>query len=73
MSAEANSQSFVEPGILCAPSTIVCVIEAMHVYNEIPADHHCVISERLVQHEQVVEYGTPLFKISRPPRIVGGG
>lgn len=54
---------FVAPGSRVTSSTIVCVIEAMKIYNEIPADCSGVIAEVCVQNKDFVEYGTVLFRV----------
>ena len=41
----------------------LCVIEAMKLMNEIPAEQDGVITGILVKNGQTVEYGTPLFQI----------
>lgn len=43
---------------------IVCIIEAMKLLNEIVSDYDGVVTEVLVENEDVVEYGQPLFRIS---------
>lgn len=42
----------------------VCIIEAMKLLNEVTSEFDGVISEILVENEDVVEYGQPLFRIS---------
>ncbi|GAA2900341.1 acetyl-CoA carboxylase biotin carboxyl carrier protein [Enterococcus pseudoavium] len=42
----------------------VCIIEAMKLLNEITSDYDGIITEILVENEDVVEYGQPLFRIS---------
>ncbi len=42
----------------------VCIIEAMKLLNEITSDFDGTITEILVENEDVVEYGQPLFRIS---------
>ena len=44
--------------------SIVCIIEAMKVMNEIKAGQSGVIAEILVQNNQPVEFGTKLFRIT---------
>lgn len=41
----------------------LCIVEAMKLMNEIPSDKAGKIAEILVENEQLVEYGQPLFKI----------
>ena len=60
-------------GDVVTPETIVGLIEAMKVFNEIPADIHGVITGILVANESGVEYGQPLFRLGRPPRPIAGG
>lgn len=42
---------------------VLCIVEAMKVMNEITADLDGVITEILVENEQVVEFGQPLFRV----------
>lgn len=58
-----DSPNYVECGSAVQPATVVCIIEAMKVMNEIQADIAGVVAEVLVQNGQTVEYGQPLFKI----------
>lgn len=41
----------------------VCIIEAMKLLNEITSDFDGTVTEILVENEEVVEYGQPLFRI----------
>jgi biotin carboxyl carrier protein len=43
----------------------VCIIEAMKLMNEIPAETRGVIAEVLVENGKPVEFGTRLFKVRR--------
>ena len=45
------------------PATVVCQIEAMKIFNEIPADCSGVIVEINVENQQPVEFGQVLFKV----------
>ncbi|HEY7154054.1 MAG TPA: acetyl-CoA carboxylase biotin carboxyl carrier protein [Gemmataceae bacterium] len=54
---------YVTVGARVTPTTVVCVIEAMKIYNEIPADCSGVIREILVKDKEFVEYGTVLFRV----------
>jgi acetyl-CoA carboxylase biotin carboxyl carrier protein len=56
-----DSDPYVEIGAHVAPQTVVCIIEAMKVMNEIRAEISGTIVERLVKTGQAVEYGQPLF------------
>jgi len=54
---------FVEVGSHVEPDTIVCLIEAMKVFNEIPAEVSGTIVKILVENGQPVEYGQTLFLV----------
>jgi len=58
-----DAESFVRVGARVTPSTVVCVIEAMKIFNEITADCTGVIKEILVENQQPVEFGQALFKV----------
>jgi acetyl-CoA carboxylase biotin carboxyl carrier protein len=53
----------VTVGSRVQPDTVVCMIEAMKLFNEITADCSGVIAEVLVQNKDPVEYGTVLFRV----------
>jgi pyruvate/2-oxoglutarate dehydrogenase complex dihydrolipoamide acyltransferase (E2) component len=53
----------VEIGSEVNPDTVVCIIEAMKVMNEIKAEVKGVITQVLVENAKPVEFGQPLFKI----------
>ncbi len=54
---------YVTVGARVTPTTIVCQIEAMKIFNEITADCSGVITEVCVQNKEFVEYGTVLFRV----------
>jgi len=54
---------YVEIGTEVGPDTVVCIIEAMKVMNEIKAEAKGVITQVLVENGKPVEFGQPLFKI----------
>jgi acetyl-CoA carboxylase biotin carboxyl carrier protein len=58
-----NDEPFVRVGSRVTPTTVVCLIEAMKIFNEITADCSGVITEVLVENQQAVEYGQILFKV----------
>jgi acetyl-CoA carboxylase biotin carboxyl carrier protein len=58
-----NAKNFVEVGASVQPETVVCIIEAMKVFNEIPAEIRGKIVEVLVKNEEAVDFGKPLFKV----------
>jgi acetyl-CoA carboxylase biotin carboxyl carrier protein len=58
-----ESASYVEVGTEVNPDTVVCIIEAMKVMNEIKAEVKGVITQALVENAKPVEFGQPLFKV----------
>lgn len=58
-----ESPPFVKVGSHVGPDTIVCIIEAMKVFNEIPAEISGTVAAVLVENGSPVEFGQPLFKI----------
>ena len=60
-----EAAAFVEVGDHVMEDSVVCVIEAMKVFNEIRAETSGTIEKVCVRNEQTVEFGTPLF-IVRP-------
>lgn len=58
-----DSAPFVEVGSKIEPQTVVCIIEAMKVMNEIKTELGGTIIEVLVKNGQAVEFGQPLFKL----------
>lgn len=60
-SASPGSPVFVKIGDKVNPETVVCIIEAMKVMNDIKAEKSGKIKEILVKNAQSVEYGSPLF------------
>ncbi len=62
-SANPDSPPFVKVGDHVGPETIVCIIEAMKVFNEIPAEISGRVAAVLVENGAAVEFGQPLFKI----------
>jgi len=61
--ANPESPSFVKVGDQVGPETTVCIIEAMKVFNEIPAECSGRIVAMLVQNGDAVEFGQPLFRV----------
>jgi acetyl-CoA carboxylase biotin carboxyl carrier protein len=58
-----GSKPFVELGQRVEAGHILCLIEAMKMFNQIEADKSGVLSARLIENEQPVEYDQPLFII----------
>jgi acetyl-CoA carboxylase biotin carboxyl carrier protein len=57
---------FVKPGDLIKNETIVCIIEAMKVMNEVKASVSGSLLECLVENGHPVEFGTKLFRVKLP-------
>ena len=58
-----DSEHFVSVGSQVSPDTVVCIVEAMKVMNEIKAETSGTIVEILCKAGQAVEYGQALFKV----------
>jgi len=58
-----ESAAYVEVGVEVNPDTVVCIIEAMKVMNEIKAEAKGVITQVMVENAKPVEFGQALFKI----------
>ncbi len=58
-----NSKNFVEVGSEVSQDSVVCIIEAMKVFNEIPAELRGKIVSVLAKNEEAVDFGKPLFKV----------
>jgi acetyl-CoA carboxylase biotin carboxyl carrier protein len=62
-SPSPESASYVEVGSEVNGETVVAIIEAMKVMNEIKAELKGVITQILVENGKPVEFGQPLFKV----------
>ncbi|MFW5893521.1 MAG: acetyl-CoA carboxylase biotin carboxyl carrier protein [Verrucomicrobiota bacterium] len=58
-----GSAAFVSVGDEVDEETVVCIVEAMKVMNEVKAECKGRIKKRLVENAQPVEYGQPIFEI----------
>lgn len=58
-----ESPAFADVGTQVKGESVVCIIEAMKVMNEIQAEVSGKITECLVENGEAVEYGQPLFKV----------
>jgi acetyl-CoA carboxylase biotin carboxyl carrier protein len=58
-----EAANYVEVGSEVNPDTVVCIIEAMKVMNEIKAEVKGVITQMVVENAKPVEFGQALFKI----------
>jgi acetyl-CoA carboxylase biotin carboxyl carrier protein len=64
-SAAPESPPFVDAGSAVTEKSVVCIIEAMKIMNEIQAELKGTIVEALVESGQPVEYGQRLFKVKQ--------
>ncbi len=58
-----KSDDFVKIGASIGNDTVICIIEAMKVFNDIPAEVSGKIVEILVKNEEAVDFDRPLFKV----------
>jgi acetyl-CoA carboxylase biotin carboxyl carrier protein len=58
-----DAPPYLSVGTVVNPETVVCIIEAMKVMNEIKAEMSGTITEILVENGKPVEFGKPLFRI----------
>jgi acetyl-CoA carboxylase biotin carboxyl carrier protein len=64
-SPSPEASAFINKGDTVNTSTVVCIVEAMKVMNEIKAEVSGTIIEILVGDAEAVEFGQPLFKVKR--------
>lgn len=62
-SPNPESPAFVEVGSEVHPGTVLCIVEAMKLMNEIESDVRGKVVKILVENAQPVEFGQPLFQI----------
>ena len=55
---------FVKVGAEVNAETIVCIVEAMKVFNQIPAELSGTIAEVLVKNGDAVDFGQPLYRLT---------
>ena len=60
-----DAEPFVTVGSRVSKDTVVCIIEAMKVMNEIKAEASGVIKKILVENATVVQFGQPMFLIEK--------
>jgi acetyl-CoA carboxylase biotin carboxyl carrier protein len=63
--ASPESKPFADIGTKVVENSVVCIIEAMKIMNEIQAEAKGTIVEVLVENGQPVEYGQRLFKLKQ--------
>ncbi len=64
-SPSPTAEAFVRIGSHVGPDTVVCIIEAMKLMNEIQAETSGEVAKIYVENGQPVEYGQPLFGIKK--------
>ncbi len=63
--ASPESKAFAEVGTKITETSVVCIIEAMKIMNEIQSEVKGTVVEVLVENGQPVEYGQKLFKVKQ--------
>ncbi|MRX73169.1 acetyl-CoA carboxylase biotin carboxyl carrier protein [Bacillus lacus] len=58
-----DAEAFVKNGSKVSKDSVVCIVEAMKLFNEIEAEVNGEVVEILVENGQLVEYGQPLFLV----------
>ena len=61
----SDAEPYVIVGQEVSPETVLCIVEAMKVMNEIKAEVKGIVREVLVENAHAVQYGQPLFKIEK--------
>jgi acetyl-CoA carboxylase biotin carboxyl carrier protein len=62
-SSSPDVEAYVKQGTKVSKDSIVCIVEAMKLFNEIEAEINGEIVEILAKDGQLVEYGQPLFLV----------
>ena len=62
-SPNPDSPAFVKVGDRVGPETTVCIVEAMKVFNELPAECSGRIAAVLAQSGDAIEFNQPLFRV----------
>lgn len=60
-----NADPYVAVGDRVKKGQTLCIVEAMKLMNEITAEEDGIVAEICVTNDQVVEFGTELFRIKR--------
>lgn len=61
---DQESPPFVDVGTVIEPNTVVCLIEAMKVFNELKAEVSGRITKVLVKNAAAIEFDQPLFAVA---------
>lgn len=65
VASSPDTPPFVSVGDSVGPDSVVCILEAMKVFNEIPAECSGKILARLAENGDAIEYGQKLFKVQK--------
>lgn len=60
-----NAAPYVQVGDRVEKGTVLCLIEAMKMMNEITAEEEGIVAEICVENGQVVDFGKPLFRLRK--------
>ena len=60
-----EADAYVEVGDIVKPGTVLCIVEAMKLMNEIKADVAGRVAKVMVDNAQPVEFGQPLFRLDQ--------
>lgn len=63
--ASPEAAPFVEAGQVVEKGQVLCLVEAMKLFNEIEAEFKCKVVKVCVENAQPVEFGQPLFVIEK--------
>lgn len=63
LAPEEGAKPFVQVGDTVKKGQVVAIVEAMKLMNEIESEFDGVVTKILVENEQTVEYGQPLFEV----------
>ncbi len=63
LTPKPDAEPFVKPGDHVTENTVLCIIEAMKIFNQIECEVEGDLIRILVENGQPVEYGQPLFEI----------
>lgn len=60
-----ESDAYVTKGTMVKDDTVVCIVEAMKLFNEIEAEVTGEIVEIMAEDGELIEYGQPLFRVKK--------
>ena len=63
LSAKPDEPQFINEGDTVKKGQVICIIEAMKIFNEIESDKEGIIKRILVKNEDPIEFGQPLIEI----------